>query len=482
MSDANVNIRSGRRQTRLLIRSRVSLPAPLYLAVLFALLPAAAWAAERPNIVLILADDFGRELLPVYGGTSYDTPNIDRLSREGLTFTTCYATPLCAPSRVELMTSQYGFRSYTAWGEIDRGADTFVRRLRGAGYLTAMGGKWHLGGWGERPRGVTAAGFERYCSYDYAAVLAASFAGGGNQYWGGAVVRDGEPGRLDRYGPDAFTGFVLDAIRARATDAGAEDRPFFAYLPLDLLHRPFMPTPAHPDAPAPGEPPPADWTGAVGSAEHFPAMLAHADRLVGRVLDTLDELGLADDTLVIFTSDNGTDNVHEAKTVRSDYQGRSVAGGKYFPTELGLNVPLVVRWPGRVEAGRVTDAVADFTDLGVTLCDLAGVAPPAHADGRSLLPVFAGEEPAAKPAVYSWGNFDHSSRRYKEPAKYADRLLDVVRGPRWKLYSDGRLIDLPADRFEQRPVPPGTDPAADAARTTLTRFREQLRRSEPRRW
>ena len=443
---------------------------------------AAGESPDRPNVVVILADDLGRELLSTYGGTSYTTPHLDRLAREGLTFETCYATPLCSPSRVELLTTQYSFRSYTAWGEIDRDAETFVRRLRDGGYRTIAGGKWHMGGWGGRPRGIVAAGFERYCSYDYAGVLAASFAGGGNQYWGGTIVRDGEPDRLTRYGPDQFTAYVLNEIRAHVADrpAGAR-RPFFAYLPLDLMHRPFMPTPAHPDAPAPGEPPPADWLGAQGDAAHFPAMLAHADVLVGRTLDLLDELAIAGETLVVFTADNGTDNVHEAKTVRSRYHGRAVAGGKYFPTELGLNVPLIVRRPGRVRVGR-TEALADFTDLGATFCDLAGVDPPERTDGRSLAPLFRGEPVAEKPAVYSWGDFARSSRRYKDPKKYAAGLSDVVRSSRWKLYSDGRLFDLSADRFEERPVPAGSDDEADAARRSLAAFRDRLRGSEPRRW
>jgi arylsulfatase A len=161
-------------------------------------------------------------------------------------------------------------------------------------------------------------------------------------------------------------------------------------------------------------------------------MIAYADRVVGRLLDTLYELGLEENTVVIFTADNGTDNVREASSLRSKFLGQQVQGGKYFPTELGVNVPLLVRWPGRISAGSVTDALVDFTDLFPTLVDLAEASPPDdyRLDGRSLKPCFLGEAATEKPIIYSWGNFEQNSKKYKAPAVYADELLHVVRN--WK--------------------------------------------------
>ena len=444
------------------------------LAIAALLAATAACADDRPNVLLVFADDLGRELLSAYGGTSWETPHLDRLSADGLTFETCYATPLCSPSRVMLMTSQYSFRGYETWGQIDRDADTFVRRLREVGYQTWACGKWHMSGWDESPPGITVAGFDRHASYDYAAMLAGSMRGEGNRYWGGTVIVDGERTVLPTYGPDFFAGWMVDRIEGR--DAG---RPFFAYVALDPMHRPFHPTPA--SLPDSGEVP-GEWLGAVGDAENFGPMLSHADAVVGRLLDALKTAGVERETLVLFSSDNGTDNVHEAAAVRSDYRGRRVAGGKYFPTELGTSVPLVARWPGVVEAGTRTAALTDLTDIGTTLCELAGVDPPADADGKSLLPVLRGEARTHKPFVYTWGNFEQSSRRYKEPAAHAGRLTHALRGPRWKLYADGRLFDLDADPFEERPVLRTHADRAKKAFGSLNRRLDELRSSEPRKW
>lgn len=429
---------------------------------------------QRPNVVLILADDFGRELLPIYGGASYKTPALDQLSADGLTFETCYATPLCAPSRVELITSQYSFRSYESWGEIDRNADTFVRRVREAGYQTFLAGKWHMSGWDKQPLGVRVAGFERHCSYDYAAMLAGSFEGDGNRFWGGQIIEDGQTKQLDRYGDDVFTDYLCDRIRGRDPQ-----RPFFAFLPLNLLHRPFHPPPPTDSGGKIDGPIPDEWLGPVGEAENFPAMVAYTDHLVQRICDLLDDLELGDNTLLIFTADNGTDNVHEAKTVRSAYREREVAGGKYFPTELGLNVPLLIRWPATVEAGRRTAALVDFTDLGATICDLAGASQVNDTDGRTLGPLLTGDVDHHKDMLFSWGNYERSSRRYKAPAENQEKLFDVIRGPRWKWVSRGQIYDLESDGFEERPVPPAK---SRAQRKKMKSFRDELRNSDPKRW
>ena len=424
--------------------------------------------------MLIVADDFGRELMASYGGETFDLPTLD--GDGWVRFETCYATPLCSPSRVELISARYPFRSYHAWGELARDQPTFVRHLRDAGYRTVAAGKWHMGGWGDDEPGIVAAGFESHCSYDYAGVLAASFEDGGNQYWGGEIITDGVRSPLTEYGPDRFARFVTDAIAARPSDG----RPLFAYYGINLCHRPFMPTSAHPDAPPAGQPPPRKWMGHKGDAEHFPAMVRHVDAIVGRILDAIDAAGVADDTVVVFTSDNGTDNVHEAKTVRTDYLGRSVEGGKYFPTELGLNVPLLWRWPGTFPPRR-TAALTDFTDIGATLCAIAGAEPVPQSDGRDLRSVLRGESDAGKAHLWSFGNFERSSRRYKQPAEWVPkgRLFDVVRGDRWKWVSRGQLYDLDADWFEESPVRP---PTSREHRERLKAFNAALRGSEPKRW
>lgn len=437
-------------------------------------------AERRPNFLLILADDLGREVLASYGGGSgHPTPSIDRLVAEGLRFETCYANPLCSPSRLQLLTGRHGFRNYVQWGSYPAGAESFVARLRDAGYATALAGKWQMGGWHESPLAIARAGFGEWFAHLEFEESGETGPRPGNRYWGGPVMRGDRRERLDRHGPEAEVDFLVDFMRRN------RGRPFLAYYPMHLLHRPFQATPGDPRAPAPGTPPPSDWLSRHGRAEHFPAMVRAADRAVGRLLAALDELGLARDTLVILTSDNGTDNVIEAAGVRHRFLGREVRGGKYLPTELGLNVPLVARWPGRVRAGAVTSELADFTDLFPTLAGLAGADRPSDAalDGRSLAPLLLGQPGASgKPFVVGWGNFEGNSSAYKRPADNPGRLLFVVRDNRWKLRSDGALFDLRDDFLEARPLSPGASPEADAARARLAEHLRLLRSSQPRLW
>lgn len=440
---------------------------------------AVAATQSRPNILFILADDFGRELLPSYGGqTDYHTPRLQQLAAAGMQFQNCYATPLCAPSRIELMTGRYSFRNYTRWGELDARQLTFAQCLRTAGYATGLFGKWQMGGWQENPPAIVQAGFTEYCSFDSKQELADSQKHSGNCYWGGTILRPGETTRLNRYGPDVFTD---DAVAFMRRHRGG---PFLAYCCLPLIHRPFQPTPDQIGTDAAGAVPPEAILGARGAATNFTAMVRYTDRIVGRLLDALNELGLTTNTVVIFTGDNGTDNVAEAAPVRSEFLGQQVRGGKYFPTELGVNVPLLVCWPGHVSAGRVTSELVDFTDFLPTLCELAGAVLPENypLDGRSFLPVLQGREQIAKPGLFTWGNFEGNSTKYKQPARHTDRLLDVMRDDRWKLYSDDRLFDLQKDFLERAPVAVGASAEADAARKRLRHQMQELRRSSPRAW
>jgi arylsulfatase A len=435
--------------------------------------------ATPPNILFILGDDIGRELLPSYGGQAgYQTPHLEALAAAGMRFNHCYATPMCSPSRVELLTGRYSFRNYLEWGRLDPSQKTFAQILRDAGYATAIAGKWQFRGWDQSPLAIEQAGFDEHWAYVNEEESPRFRSPSGNQFWGGQYVHQGALSSFPGYGEDVFAGAIETFIRRN------RHRPFLAYYNLGLLHRPFQFTPEDARAPRPGEPAPSPWTGQRGQLEAFPQMIAYADRVVGRLLDTLYELGLEENTVVIFTADNGTDNVREASSLRSKFLGQQVQGGKYFPTELGVNVPLLVRWPGRISAGSVTDALVDFTDLFPTLVDLAEASPPDdyRLDGRSLKPCFLGEAATEKPIIYSWGNFEQNSKKYKAPAVYADELLHVVRNRRWKFYSDGRLYDLSQDFLEQQPIPPGKDGEAEQARKRLRQELEKLRASTPRLW
>ncbi len=436
--------------------------------------------AQRPNIVLILADDFGRELLTSYGGQSgYRTPHLDAMAKEGMQFQTCYATPMCVPSRVELLTGRYSFRNYTAWEQINRSQTTFPQLLKAAGYKTAMAGKWHPHGqWDLNPEPPIHAGFDEYCSYDSVSMGIQAKSGEGNRFWGGTIIRNGKEETLDRYGPEVYSDFLIDFITRNK--AG----PFLAYYAMTTMHRPFQPTPDHPNAPKPGQAAPKEWMGSRGAPENFAPMLHYADEMVGKLMAAIDALGLGENTLIVFTADNGTDNHAEAKTIRTRFLNQLVSGGKYFPTELGVNVPLLIRWPGRVEAGSRRDELVDLTEFLPTFCELARIPVPNDykIDGRSLVPILQGQPGKPKPFTLTWGNYENNSSKYKDPANHTDKLLDAVRGPRYKLYSDGRLYDLENDFLEESPVEVGDSPESDAARERLVRNLTNLRATEPRLW
>ena len=454
-------------------------PPTVFILILFALcsqLP----ASSRPNIVLILADDFGRELLSMYGGQSnYDTPNLEALAETGMRFNICYATPMCVPTRVELLTGRYSFRNYTAWEAIDRTQLTYPQLLKSAGYKTAMAGKWHPHGqWDLDPVPPIHAGFDEYCSYDSVAMGIQAKAGNGNRFWGGTIIRNGVEETLDRYGPEVYSDFLVDFIKRN------REGPFLAYYAMTSMHRPFQPTPEHSDAPEPGEAAPKEWLGSRGNPEYFEPMLHYADKMVGKLMRTVDELGLAEKTVFIFTGDNGTDNHSEAKPIRTRYMNQLVPGGKYFPTELGVNVPLLVRWPGTVAPGSVCDELVDMTDFLPSFCQLAGIdLPSGYAlDGRSLVPLFQGQEAKPKDVLLTWGNYENNSSKYKDPSNNTDKLLDVIRGPRYKLYSDGRFYDALEDPLEKTVINPGLNQEADQARDKLKLALQQIRKSTPRKW
>jgi len=206
--------------------------------------------------------------------------------------------------------------------------------------------------------------------------------------------------------------------------------------------------------------------------------------MVGKIIRVIDELGLSENTLILFTADNGTDNVAEANTIRSRYLDQMVKGGKYFPTELGVNVPLLVRWPGQVKPGSSCEELVDLTDFFPTLCELAGASiPESHVlDGRSLIPLFKGQEGRPKHFTFTWGNYENNSSKYKDPSHNTDKLLDVIRGPRYKLYSDGRLFDVAKDPLEKAPIEKGSSVKSDEARKSLKSSLLSLRKTQPRLW
>ncbi len=400
--------------------------------------PAHAAPADRPNVVLIMADDIGYECFSSYGGADYRTPHLDRMAAGGLRFAHAHAQPLCTPSRVQIMTGQYNVRNYTRFGHLDPTERTFGNDMRDAGYATAIGGKWQLGGDRES---VVRRGFDEYClwwmdrkSWRYGNV--------------GELVRNGEtlPGGRGEYGPDVVNAFILDFIERHARE------PFFVYYPMMLPHAPFVPTPLSTGAGGPREEDP----------RYFADMVEYMDLLVGRVISKLDELGLRENTLVIFLADNGTNTGIASRMI----DGTIARGGKGRTTDAGTHVPMIVSWPGTTPAGFVSETLVDFSDIAPTLRALAGFAPGPDRplDGFNLLPVLKGEKPGEREWSYCW---------YAKEGREGEVAI-FARTVRYKLYRDGRFFDLARDRLEENPLDINElPPEAAAARGSLREIIER---------
>ena len=347
----------------------------------------------RPNILLIVGDDLGYGELGCYGQRKIDTPRLDALAREGLRFTDFYAgAPVCAPSRCALMTGLHGGHAFVRDNfELDEGqlpipagTVTLPRLLQTSGYATAMIGKWGLGG--PRTSGEPLEqGFDEWFGF-YCQRRAQTFYP--EELW-----RDGKRVALDGNAPDGASGtqyaedlFMEEAERFLRRDHG---KPFFLYLPFTLPHLALQPE-AEDLERYRGRFDEVPYHGERGYLPHrtpraaYAAMISRLDRDVGRLLDLLDELGLAEDTLVLFMSDNGpTFDIGGVDTKFFDSTA-GLRGRKGTVYEGGLRVPLIARWKGHTPVGAVSGCVAASYDLLPTLLELSGLPPLAGIDGQSF--------------------------------------------------------------------------------------------------
>ena len=420
-------------------------------AVLSWIAATAAAASPRPNVVLIMADDFGYECVTANGGESYRTPHLDRLAARGVRFAHCYVQPLCTPTRLELMTGRSNVRNYVRFGLLPTTERTFANVLQEAGYATAICGKWQLGQDPGLPRHF---GFDESFLWQHTR-RPPRYANPGLEIDGVEKdFRDGE------YGPSLVQDFALDFLSRHAEAARRGERPFFLYYPMMLTHSPFQPTPES-----------SDWDPrAVGEKvnddrRHFADMVAFMDGLVGGLVTRLDELGLREHTLVLFLGDNGTGG-----GVVSRLDGRDFKGGKGQTTHRGMHVPGIASWPGRIPGGRVCDDLVTAVDFLPTICELAGVVVP-PGDGRSFAAQLRGEPGTPREWIYSWYSPRQDGNR---------SVREFAFDQRHKLYAGGDLYDLVADPDEQRPIPPErASPAAAAAAVKLRAALEGFATARP---
>jgi len=398
------------------------------------LLAQAPPAASRPNVVLVITDDVGYADIGSYGAKDIKTPNIDSLARDGVKLTDFYANgPMCSPTRAGLVTGRYQqrFAIEAALGGVSTAPEqglpatgrSLPQLLKNAGYATALLGKWHLG---YKPEySPNAHGYDYFFGFksgyvDY------------YQHTDGA----GRPDLFENDMPVAEAGYMTDIITAKSTRFIEQNaaRPFFVEVAYNAGHWPYQP----PDRPsvAPGNArhvmPHEEGT---STRADYVAMMERADLGVGRILRTLDRLNLSRNTIVIFTNDNG-----------GEWLARNAPlfNRKWTLWEGGIRVPALVRWPGRIPAGKVSPQVGITMDLGASILAVAGATVPATArlEGMNLFPILEGRAPVVERTLFWRTNTGGHNQR-------------AVRSGDWKLMVDGNhflVFDVRKDVGERNDV------------------------------
>jgi arylsulfatase A-like enzyme len=421
-------------------------------------------AQQRPNIVFILADDLGYGDLGVYGQTKIKTPNIDRLAKQGMLFTQFYAgTAVCAPSRSSLLTGQHTGHTFVRGNkEIEPEgqqplADTvqsYATLLKQAGYVTGAFGKWGLG-----MVGTTGApaqkGFDTFFGYNCQRQSHRYYP---THLWSNnqKIVLDGNDlAHKKVYAP------ALIQEKALAFIEDNKDKPFFLFIPTVLPHAELQgPDDEYykmyenrfeehaykgddygPDAKVAG------YASIAKPRATYAAMVSRMDAYVGQVLDKLEELGLTDKTIVIFTSDNGAHKEGGADPVFFNSSG-GLRGYKRDLYEGGIKTPFIVKWPGNVKAGSKSDFIGAFWDLMPTFTAIAGAPKPNYTDGISFMPTLQGKKKQVTHPYLYWEFHEDGGRQAVRMGKWKAVRQQVMKDSNGPL----ELYDLGKDPAEQHNV------------------------------
>lgn len=445
--------------------------------------PHASCAAQRPNILFILADDMGWTDLGCYGGDLHETPRLDALAKESVRFTNAYAMSVCSPTRSTIMTGKHAARlHFTIWAEgaqeggaknrklreapsiwnLPHSEKTIAKHLHDAGYLTALVGKWHLGDWQHYPE-----------THGFDINIGGTNWGAPQTFWWPYSGR-GTFGDEFRYIPHLEFGKPGEFLTDRLTDEAMKvtdrttDKPFFLYLAHHSVHTPIE---AKEDDVKHFEQKGLDGLNHRNTT--YAAMMKNLDDNVGRVLDHLKERGLDKSTIVVFLSDNGgyigVDNKRTTKMpVTNNTPLRSGKGSLY---EGGIRVPLMIRWPGVAQAGAVCDEPVVTMDLFNTLLHAAGVSQPANViDGMDLTSLL--KSPASK--LQRDALFFHYPHYY-----HTTTPVSAVRSRDWKLlefFEDDHveLYNLRDDLGEQHDLAKEQPQRAQALREQLHSWRDTV--------
>jgi arylsulfatase A-like enzyme len=313
---------------------------------------------SKPNIIIILVDDLGKEWISCYGAEDISTPNIDALAESGMKFNNVYSMPQCTPTRVTLLTGQYPFRhgwvnhwDVPRWGggaHFDETMNPSMGiELKKAGYTTCIAGKWQIDDFRIEPDALSKNGFDAYCMWTgYETGVVESAERYQDPY---LFTKDGSKIYPGRFGPDIFKEFIISFIYEY------KDKPFFIYYPMVLTHTPLVNTP--------------DESADDNLGKHK-AMVRYTDKITGEIIKVLEETGKRKNTVIIWTTDNGS-----TSGITGNYKGRPVKGGKSKTTEPGICAPFIISWPRQIKSGKISDALIDFSDIFPTCLDLAGIEP-----------------------------------------------------------------------------------------------------------
>jgi len=412
-------------------------------------------AANRPNVVLIMSDDMGYGDLSSYGATDIKTPNIDSIGRAGVRMTDFYANGvLCSPTRAGLINGRYQQRYLIdnvvggTTPPLKITGESLPQLLKNNGYATGLVGKWHLGSTVDV--GPRAQGFEYFFGFMGSHIDFYHH----NRGAGAPDLWENDSSIYPQFDGEYMTDLITDRSIQFIERSSAAGRPFFVDVAYNAPHWPYQ---------APGKPSPAPGTGVqqmpqqdnTATRADYGAMIESVDQGVGKILQTLQHLGLTENTIVIFTNDNGGEWLSN---------GGPLFNRKWTVWEGGIRVPAVIKWPGHIRAGQVSDQVGITMDLSASILAVAGATVPSNYDGINLFPVLEGRAPAVERTLY-WRT------------DVGNRSMRAIRSGDWKLVVDANHIfvfNLRQDMGERKDLTYQRTDIANRLRPMLARWEQEI--------
>ena len=381
---------------------------------------------SKPNVILIMADDIGYEALSINGANDIRTPVLDSLARNGINFKNAYSQPLCTPSRVKIMTGKPNYENYEYFTYLNPKEKTFGNLFQDNGYKTLVAGKWQLNGVQFKLDDYT--DLKRPYTFGFDSYMLWWLAERGSRFANPVLVNNEKKidTSIDDYGPEIVSDYIVDFINEHSNS------PFFIYYPMMLVHDPFLPTPNS-----------KDWENEQNrlnsnNPEYFSEMVSYMDSTVGKIINTLKNNNIDDNTIIIFLGDNGTD-----RKVFTKNNNVLVKGSKGLTNKYGTNVPLIISWSKLKKIKNEQTPLVDLIDFYSTFEDLLNVEKKTS-NGVSLLPLLLGENFDERKYITTYYNPMWGSL-YKNRAVY-------IQNKKYKLYKSGSFYNYQLDPDEKYPL------------------------------